>query len=101
MSDSDQINHPEHYNLGIETTDYICSWGMNFCEGNIVKYITRYKHKGGLEDLKKAMWYLELLISQTENLEKSKHGYKKGDAKKSKELLMEVSRQMSLKKSKR
>tara|TARA_R100001509_G_scaffold143771_1_gene99707 strand:- start:412 stop:711 length:300 start_codon:yes stop_codon:yes gene_type:complete len=98
---SDNINHPEHYNLGIETTDYICSWGMDFCEGNIVKYVTRYKHKGGLEDLKKALWYLELLISQTENLEKSKQGDDKEALKSQKELLLEVSKQMSLKKSKR
>ena len=98
---SDNINHPEHYNLGIETTDYICSWGMDFCEGNIVKYVTRYKHKGGLEDLKKALWYLELLISQTENLEKSKQGEDKEALKSQKELLLEVSKQMSLKKSKR
>ena len=101
MSDTDQINHPDHYNQGIETTDYICSWGMDFCEGNIVKYVTRYKHKGGLEDLKKALWYLELLISQTENLEKSKQGDDKEALKSQKELLLEVSKQMSLKKSKR
>jgi|TARA_R100000482_G_C5089041_1_gene129898 hypothetical protein len=101
MSDTDQINHPDHYNQGIETTDYICSWGMDFCEGNIVKYVTRYKLKGGLEDLRKAQWYLELLISQSENLEKSKHSYSKTKPKKSKQLLTEVARQMSKNKSKR
>lgn len=63
----DNVNHPDHYNKGIETTDYICSWDMNFLEGNIVKYITRYKYKGGVEDLKKAQWYLEKLIHDTEN----------------------------------
>jgi hypothetical protein len=35
---------------------------MNFCEGNIIKYIVRYKNKNGLEDLKKARKYLDLLI---------------------------------------
>ena len=62
---SDIVNHPPHYNQGIETTDYIISNNMNFCEGNIVKYITRYKLKGGMEDLKKAKWYLEKLIKST------------------------------------
>ena len=63
----DQINHPEHYNRGMETTKYIFSWDMDFAEGNIVKYITRYKFKNGVEDLKKAKWYLEYLIEQNEN----------------------------------
>jgi len=63
--DKDIVNHPPHYNQGIETTDYIISNNMNFCEGNIVKYITRYKLKGGMEDLKKAKWYLEKLIKST------------------------------------
>jgi len=37
---------------------------MGFLEGNIVKYIARYKHKNGLEDLKKAEWYLQRLIKE-------------------------------------
>ena len=51
----------------METTKYIFSWDMDFAEGNIVKYITRYKFKNGVEDLKKAKWYLEYLIEQNEN----------------------------------
>ncbi|SVD78399.1 uncharacterized protein METZ01_LOCUS431253, partial [marine metagenome] len=35
---------------------------MNYLEGNLVKYVTRYKHKNGLEDLLKAKWYLDRLI---------------------------------------
>jgi len=62
----DQINHPPHYNKGIETTDYICSWDMDFCEGNVIKYVTRYKYKHGLNDLRKAKWYLEKLIKENE-----------------------------------
>jgi len=61
----DIINHPHHYNKGIETTDYISSWDMSFIEGNIIKYVTRYKYKGGVEDLRKAEWYLSLLIAET------------------------------------
>ena len=62
----DKINHPPHYNKGIETTDYICSWDMNFCEGNVVKYVTRYKYKDGVDDLRKALWYLKKLIRENE-----------------------------------
>ena len=65
MEDTDSINHPKHYNIGIETTEYIKSWDMDFIEGNIIKYVTRYKYKHGVEDLRKAKWYLELLISET------------------------------------
>lgn len=63
---NDNINHPPHYNKGIETTDYIFSWDMNFCEGNVIKYVTRYKYKGGVEDLQKAKWYLERLIENNQ-----------------------------------
>ena len=58
---NDNIN-PTYYRKGIETTDYIVSHSMNYLEGNIIKYVTRYKDKGGLEDLKKAEWYLTRLI---------------------------------------
>ena len=56
----DNIN-PTYYRKGIETTDYIVSHSMNYLEGNIIKYITRYKYKGGLEDIEKAEWYLARL----------------------------------------
>ena len=66
--DNDSVNRPKHYNINwageqaIETYDYINSWKMGYAEGNIIKYITRYKQKDGLQDLKKAKKYLELLI---------------------------------------
>lgn len=58
----DNIHKPRHYNLGIETIDYINSWNMGYIEGNIIKYVTRYPYKNGLEDLEKAKEYLERLI---------------------------------------
>ena len=57
---NDNIN-PTYYRKGIETTDYIVSHSMNYVEGNIIKYVTRYKDKGGLEDIEKAEWYLARL----------------------------------------
>ena len=57
--DVDMVNHPPHYNKGIETTAYIDSWDMGFSQGNVIKYVTRYNFKHDtkekqLEDLKKA-----------------------------------------------
>jgi hypothetical protein len=62
-----KINHPQHYNSGnIETIELIKDIGIaeEFCIGNTIKYITRYKHKENpIEDLEKARWYLEYVIN--------------------------------------
>ncbi|CAB4213330.1 SaV-like [uncultured Caudovirales phage] len=58
------ILNPDHYRKGaIEPWDFIVDQGLNYLAGNVVKYISRYKHKNGVEDLKKAKTYLEKLIS--------------------------------------
>ena len=64
MSDG-KIN-PTYYRESIEVTDFIIEYEMGFLEGNIVKYIARYKNKNGLEDLMKSKWYLEKLIKKEE-----------------------------------
>lgn len=46
----------------IEPWDFIAANNLGFFEGNIVKYISRWKDKGGVEDLRKARHYLEKLI---------------------------------------
>lgn len=57
----------EHYSKNkIQPIDYILANDMDFVSGNIIKYVTRYKNKNGLEDLKKAKHYLELLINNYE-----------------------------------
>ena len=74
----DNVNHPEHYisETGLETIDVIEAFtfdlkGIEATDtGNIVKYISRWKKKNGLEDLKKARWYLNHLIEHVEKLEK-------------------------------
>ena len=63
----DMVNSPAHYNeANIETIDIIQSvTGDGFetyLQGNILKYICRYKYKNGVEDLEKARWYLNRLI---------------------------------------
>ena len=65
MEIKDPIN-PDYYKNGIEVTKFILSWDLGFCEGNILKYIIRFKHKNGVEDLKKAEKYLQLLIEKEE-----------------------------------
>lgn len=67
---TDSVNHPEHYTKGIEVIDFIESWKLGFHDGNVVKYVTRAKHKGNeLEDLKKARFYIDRLISILEQQE--------------------------------
>lgn len=58
------INNPQHYNHGsIETIDAIEDWGCGFHDGNAIKYLARYKHKGNpIADLEKAKWYIEKLL---------------------------------------
>jgi hypothetical protein len=53
----------DHYRAkGIQPIEYIHANNLGFCEGNVVKYVTRWKDKGGEADLRKAIHYLELLI---------------------------------------
>lgn len=66
--DFDKVNHPKHYNsTSIETIDLI-KGAMSqyqfhgYLQGNIIKYICRYREKNGLEDLEKSRWYLNKLI---------------------------------------
>jgi hypothetical protein len=63
----DMVNSPSHYNeSGIECIDALQAMlGKDFdayLQGNIAKYLWRYRYKNGIEDLKKAQWYLNKLI---------------------------------------
>lgn len=62
------VDHPPHYNTGtIEVIDFIESCKLGFHEGNVVKYVARAKYKGNeLQDLNKALWYLQRRIKQLE-----------------------------------
>ena len=64
----DNINQPKHYTKAkIEPIDFINAHDMDFLEGNIIKYIARYKYKGGIEDLEKAEFYLRMLLQRENN----------------------------------
>lgn len=61
--------NPSYYSAKkIQPIEYILANDMNFLEGNIVKYVTRYKEKNGIEHLEKARWYLERLITENGNI---------------------------------
>lgn len=63
MNEYDDAIKPTHYTTNaIEPVTYIIANQMDFLEGNIIKYVSRYKAKNGLEDLEKASWYLNELI---------------------------------------
>ncbi len=68
MNNSDNVNHPAHYTQGkIECIDYIedkltAEEFRGYIKGNVIKYLTREKHKNGDEDIRKAAWYLNRLI---------------------------------------
>lgn len=68
---NDKVNNPAHYTAGgIETLDYIkakVSDYPSYAVGNILKYVSRYEHKNGIEDLKKAQFYLNDLIEWMES----------------------------------
>lgn len=72
---NDIVNHPAHYTDGkIEVIEFIEDKGLNFHRGNAVKYISRAGKKDPakeIEDLKKAVWYLNREIGR---LEKKKQG---------------------------
>jgi hypothetical protein len=53
-------NHYKQFNH--ETWDVILDWGLGYLDGNAVKYLSRWRHKNGVEDLKKARHYLDKLI---------------------------------------
>ena len=68
----DMVNSPPHYNKsGIETIEAIKAMTDDgfeyYLQGNIMKYLWRYRYKNGAEDLKKAQWYLNELIDVVEN----------------------------------
>lgn len=72
--DKDMVNHPPHYKTekGLEAIDVIEAFtsdlkGIEATDtGNVIKYICRWKKKNGLQDLKKAEWYLQHLIKHVE-----------------------------------
>lgn len=63
MSAKDEQIGGSHYkDISIQPIEFIFQNKIGFAEGNVIKYVTRWKQKNGVEDLKKARHYLDLLI---------------------------------------
>lgn len=64
------LHHQEggsHYKeKAIQPVEYCMANGIGFMEGSVIKYVTRWKDKGGVQDLKKARHFLDLLIENEE-----------------------------------
>jgi hypothetical protein len=63
-AESSAKTKPLHYNMPIPPLTFINKNNLGFNEGNVIKYVCRYKNKNGLEDLLKAREYLDQLIIQ-------------------------------------
>ena len=67
LYEDEEVTNPKHYDkvgFGIQPLEYITANELDFLEGNIIKYVSRYPHKGGVNDLLKARTYLEKLIKR-------------------------------------
>ena len=61
---SEQVGGDHYAVMKIQPIEFIMANQLGFCEGNVIKYLCRYKRKNGLEDLKKARQYLDFLIER-------------------------------------
>lgn len=82
----DNVNNPAHYTQGeIECIDCIKAATVNkvgieaFCVGNAIKYLFRYENKNGLEDARKAQWYINRLIQELEEKKENNTFYDPDD----------------------
>lgn len=59
---SSQVGGSHYKDMPIQPIEYIHANGLGFLEGNAIKYITRWRTKGGVQDLEKARHYIDMLI---------------------------------------
>ena len=57
----------DHYvNLAIQPVEYIIANDLNYLQGSVIKYVTRYQNKNGVEDLEKAKHFIDMMIQEEE-----------------------------------
>lgn len=67
MPPYDAVENPEHYaQHAIQPIEFIMANNLGYCEANVIKYVCRFNLKNGVEDLKKARNYLNILIEEKE-----------------------------------
>ncbi len=59
-----QIGGNHYKDMTIQPIDFIMANNLSFCQGNVIKYICRYKNKNGIQDLQKAKQYIDFLIEE-------------------------------------
>ena len=69
-----QVGGAHYKDMAIQPVEFIHRNRIGFCEGCVIKYVSRWRGKGGLEDLKKARHFLDLLIEMEQG-----QGQKDGD----------------------
>ena len=62
-----QVGGSHYKDMKIQPVEFIIKNELGFCEGNVVKYICRYKQKGGREDLLKVKHYVDLILEELED----------------------------------
>ena len=62
-----QVAGSHYKNLAIQPVEYITANNLSYLQGSVIKYVTRYKGKGGVEDLNKAIHFLQMMIHEEEN----------------------------------
>ena len=62
----EQVGGDHYSKLAIQPVEYINKNNLSYLQGNVIKYVTRYKDKNGLQDLQKAKHYIDMLIELEE-----------------------------------
>lgn len=68
---------PDHYDYEIQPVTFIMRNQLGFCEGNVIKYISRWRLKNGRDDLLKARHYIDILIEELDNDSKESYNTNK------------------------
>ena len=74
-----QIGGTHYQSMPIQPSDFIHKNGIGFLAGNVIKYVCRYKQKGGVQDLEKAAHYIQLLIEAESDPIQVQHRFPESD----------------------
>ena len=75
-----QVGGNHYKKLAIQPVEFILHNALGFCEGNVIKLVTRWKDKGGIQDLQKAQHYLSILIEhETGRIGRPESNYAKNE----------------------
>ena len=62
-----QVGGDHYKNLAIQPVEYITANNLSYLQGSVIKYVTRYQSKGGIEDLQKAIHFIKMMIQEEED----------------------------------